>query len=166
VDRARQGAAKYGIKIRDPEVNGFDLYTCEMHPSEWPAILFNFYTNSRKAIDRADDVHEGEIFIRVGREGEKVYLEFQDNGTGIPEENKGRIFDAFFTTMPPKGVDAPEEEVLQGSGLGLKIVKDMVSSYQGDVFVSEPDPEFSTCLRVELSAASQEQITEYEERHG
>jgi len=166
VNRAQEGAAKYGIEIRVPEVNGIDLYTCEVHPSEWPAILFNFYTNSRKAIDRADDVHEGEIFIRVGREDGKVYLEFQDNGTGIPEENKDRIFDAFFTTMPPKGVDAPEEEVLQGSGLGLKIVKDMVSSYQGDVFVSEPDPEFSTCLRVELPAASQKQITEYEERHG
>jgi signal transduction histidine kinase len=93
-------------------------------------------------------------------------LEFQDNGVGIPEENEERIFDAFFTTMPPKGVDAPEEEVLQGSGLGLKIVNDIVSSYQGDVFVAEPDSEFATCLRVELPPASDEQIEEYEERYG
>jgi len=166
VKRAREGAEKYGIEIRDPEINGTDLYTCEMHPSEWPAILFNFYTNSRKAIDRADDVQRGGILIRVGRERGRIYLEFQDNGVGIPEENEDRIFDAFFTTMSPKGVDAPEEEVLQGSGLGLKIVKDMVSSYQGDVFVSEPDPKFSTCLRVELPAASEEQLKEYEANHG
>lgn len=165
VRRAREGAEKYGIEIDDPEVNGIDLYTCEMHPSEWPAILFNFYTNARKAIDRADS-QRGRIFIRVGREEGRVYLEFQDNGIGIPEENKERIFDAFFTTMPPKGVDAPEEEVLQGSGLGLKIVNDIVSSYKGDVFVSETDPEFETCLRVELPPASEGQIEEYEESYG
>ena len=120
VKRARNGAEKYGIEIHDPEIEGIDLYTCEMHPSEWPAILFNFYTNSRKAIDRAGNVQRGEILIRVGRESERVFLEFQDNGVGIPEENEDRIFDAFFTTMPPKGLDAPEEEVLQGSGLGLQ----------------------------------------------
>jgi signal transduction histidine kinase len=165
VKRAREGAEKYGIEFHDPEINGIDLYTCEMHPSEWPAILFNFYTNARKAIDRADS-QRGRIFIRVGREEGCVYLEFQDNGVGIPEENEERIFDAFFTTMPPKGVDAPEEEVLQGSGLGLKIVNGIVSSYQGDVFVAEPDSEFATCLRVELPPASDEQIEEYEERYG
>jgi len=165
VRRAQEGAEKYGIEIHDPEINGIDLYTCEMHPSEWPAILFNFYTNARKAVERAD-VQQDRIFIRVGRKEDRIYLEFQDNGIGIPEENKERIFDAFFTTMPPKGVDAPEEEVLQGSGLGLKIVNDIVSSYQGDVFVAEPDPEFSTCLRVELPPASEEQIDEYEEHYG
>lgn len=165
VRRAQEGAEKYGIEIHDPEINGIDLYTCEMHPSEWPAILFNFYTNARKAVERAD-VQQGRIFIRVGREEDRIYLEFQDNGIGIPEENEERIFDAFFTTMPPKGVDAPEEEVLQGSGLGLKIVNDMVSSYQGEVFVDEPDEEFSTCLRVELPSASKDQIEEYEERYG
>ena len=165
VKRARGGAEKYGIEMHDPEINGIDLYTCEMHPSEWPAILFNFYTNARKAIDRTD-VQQGRIFIRVGRGEERVYLEFQDNGIGIPEKNKERIFDAFFTTMPPKGVDAPEEEVLQGSGLGLKIVNDIVSSYKGDVFVADPDTGFSTCLRVELPPASEDQIDKYEKNYG
>jgi signal transduction histidine kinase len=131
-----------------------------MHPSEWPAILFNLYTNAKKAIDRAD-VQRGKILIRVGRKGDQVYLEFQDNGIGIPEENEDRIFDPFFTTMPPAGVDAPEEEALQGSGLGLKIVKDMVSSYRGDIFVTEPDPGYSTCIRIELPAATDEEIQEY-----
>jgi signal transduction histidine kinase len=156
----REGADNFGIDLREPEVNGVDPYACEMHPSEWPAILFNLYTNAKKAIDRAD-VQRGKILIRVGRKGDQVYLEFQDNGIGIPEENEDRIFDPFFTTMPPAGVDAPEEEALQGSGLGLKIVKDMVSSYRGDIFVTEPDPGYSTCIRIELPAATDEEIQEY-----
>jgi signal transduction histidine kinase len=156
----REGGDNFGIELKEPEVNGVDPYACEMHPSEWPAILFNLYTNAKKAIDRAD-VQKGKILIRVGRDGDQVYLEFHDNGVGIPEENEDRIFDPFFTTMPPAGVDAPEEEVLQGSGLGLKIVKDMVSSYRGDIFVAEPDPGYSTCIRIELPAAADKEIQEY-----
>lgn len=156
----REGADNFGIDLKKPEVNGVDPYACEMHPSEWPAILFNLYTNAKKAIDRAD-VQRGKILIRVGREGDQVYLELQDNGIGIPEENEDRIFDPFFTTMPPAGVDAPEEEVFQGSGLGLKIVKDMVSSYRGDIFVAEPGPGYSTCIRIELPVASDEEIQAY-----
>lgn len=156
----KEGADNFGIELKEPEINGVDLYTCEMHPSEWPAILFNLYTNAKKAIDEAD-VQRGKILIRVGRDDDRVYLEFQDNGIGIPEENRGRIFDPFFTTMPPAGVDAPEEEVLQGSGLGLKIVNDMVSSYQGEIFVGKPDPDYSTCIRIELPAATDEEIQEH-----
>jgi signal transduction histidine kinase len=157
---AEAGAEKYGIEMHKPEVLGYDLYTCPMHPSEWPTILFNFFTNAKKAIDEAEV--QGKVLIRVGRVGNKIFLEFQDNGIGISSQNEDQIFNAFFTTMPPAGFDVPDDEVLRGSGLGLKIVDDIISSYQGVVFVSEADPGFETCIRVELPAATEEEIKDYE----
>jgi len=38
----------------DIQYYGYDLYTIPMHPSEWTSILYNLYTNSKKAIKRAE----------------------------------------------------------------------------------------------------------------
>jgi signal transduction histidine kinase len=127
---------------------GFDLVTIPMHQSEWSSILFNLYTNAKKAIKRAKVL--GQIRIVGGNENEKVFLEFQDNGDGIPQENEGKIFEAFFTTSSPAGFDAPQEDRLTGTGLGLKIVKDIVQSYSGQIELIKPETGFNTCFRIEL----------------
>lgn len=138
---------------------GYDLITIPMHSSEWSSILFNLYTNSKKAIKRADV--EGRIKIIVGKENGKVYIEFKDNGDGIPDSNKDRIFDAFFTTSTPAGFEAPQDERLTGTGLGLKIVRDIVQSYGGTIEVVKPDIDYVTSFRLEIPAASQKQREEY-----
>ena len=130
------------------ESYGYDLLTIPMHASEWSSILFNFYTNAKKAIRRR--AVPGKMKIVVGKEGAKVYLEFADNGDGIPEKNVRRIFEAFFTTSSPVGFEAPDDEKLTGTGLGLKIVKDIVEAYGGTVEVIRPETGYSTCFRVGL----------------
>jgi signal transduction histidine kinase len=119
-----------------------------MHKSEWASILFNFYINSKKAIKRAGS--KGEIFIRCGKENEKVFLEFSDNGDGIPPENEDKIFDAFFTTTSAASQYDKADESMTGIGLGLKIVSDIVESYGGEIFVHTPYEGFKTTIRVEL----------------
>lgn len=136
------------IKFHKPVFEGFDLYTTPMHPSEWASILFNFYTNSKKAIRRKQS--QGEILIKCGEEGDKVYLEFSDNGDGIPKESEELIFNAFFTTSSAAGHSASESESLTGTGLGLKIVKDIVESYGGVIYVVTPQLNFSTTFRIEI----------------
>ena len=119
-----------------------------MHPSEWASILFNFFTNSKKAIRRAGVA--GRVFIRCGREEGKVYLEFSDNGDGIPKEKEEVIFNAFYTTSSAAGRSASEIDSLTGTGLGLKIVSDIIESYNGNVYVTTPHDGYTTTLRVEV----------------
>lgn len=151
---------KYDLRIKDPVYEAHDLYTCPMHSSEWPSILLNFFTNSLKATRGVK--RNGEIFLRAGEEGEKVFVEFHDNGKGIPEENRERVFDEFFTTTTPAGQGASDDEMLRGSGLGLKIVSDIVSAYGGDVFVDAPAEGYQTCMRVEFPKATDEELEEYD----
>ncbi len=131
-------------------IKGFDLHTCPMHPSEWSSILYNLYSNSKKAIIRANV--EGKIKISAKRFEDKfIIIDFMDNGDGIPEENKNKIFNEFFTTSPPVGYNSSEEKELVGSGLGLKIVKDIISTYNGKIYVTENETDFSTTIRIEIS---------------
>ena len=111
--------------------------------------FYNLYTNSRKAIKRARVA--GKILVEVGVENGDTFINFHDNGDGIPKENESRIFNAFFSTSTPASFDAPNEEQLIGTGLGLKIVKDIVISYRGNVSVVSPNQGYSTCLKITIS---------------
>jgi signal transduction histidine kinase len=142
------------VTVQEPEVNGGDLFTVPMHSSEWATILFNLYTNSLKAIKRADH-KEGKIWIRIGKQNGKIYLEFLDNGDGIPEENKERVFEPFFTTSTSASHFAAEEDEVLGTGLGMKIVKDIIDAYGGEIEVVDAHPGYSTNIRIELPEASE-----------
>lgn len=145
-----------GINVEE-EIRGYETYTIQMHPSEWHSILLNLYTNSKKALRRAKPVIK-KIKIIAGKDDRNVYLEFLDNGDGISKENENRIFDAFFTTSTPAGLNASSNEQLIGSGLGLKILKDIIAEYNGRIFVAKPAEGFSTCIRIEIPKATDEQI--------
>lgn len=134
--------------------NGYNLYTKPMHPSEWSSILFNFYTNSKKAIKRAKT--KGAICIECGESADNmIYLEFSDNGDGIPKEIENRIFEEFYTTTGSDTLDKLDfSSEVTGTGLGLSIVRDIVSSYKGRVFVVSAKNNYSTCIRVEIPKAS------------
>ena len=150
-------AVKSGIELCEPIFNGFNLYTRPMHPSEWSSILFNLYTNSKKAIKRTNNC--GKIQIECGIAEKFVYLEFSDNGDGIPKENEDRIFEEFFTTTSAKSLDTIElSNEITGTGLGLKIVKDIISSYRGNIMVVSPKGDFVTCIRIEIPRIKDEQI--------
>jgi len=150
-------ALKSNIKFDEPIRNGFYLYTLPMHPSEWSSILFNFYTNAKKAIKRTKKA--GEIKIESGANDKFIYLEFSDTGDGISEENEEKIFEEFFTTTSQKileEIDTSNE--ITGTGLGLKIVKDIVSSYRGNIQVVSPKKGFNTCLRIEVPKATEREL--------
>ena len=57
-------------------------------------VLFylTYIVTQKKAIKRSNKV--GKILIKAYKDEEKVYLEFQDNGDGIPAENRDKIFTA------------------------------------------------------------------------
>lgn len=160
VKSLKSDALKSGIVFSDPIFKSYGLYTKPMHPSEWSSILFNFYTNSKKAIKRV--ANEGIIGIECGEDGNFVYLEFSDTGDGISKEHEEEIFVEFYTTTSqPSLTDFDDNRQITGTGLGLKIVKDIVKSYKGNINVVSPKAEYSTCIRVEIPKANDKELDEY-----
>lgn len=117
--------------------------TCKMHRSELDSVLFNFLTNSIKALRKAK---QNDRRIRVSASIEDTYINifFEDNGCGVSEEYQDRIFDPFFTTAE---IDTEDEITGTGTGLGLKIVSDIATSYGGDVSLAKPSKGYNTCFR-------------------
>ncbi len=143
------------IKVHNHIFDGYRLFTVPMHPSEWASILFNLYTNSKKAIKRSKK--DGEIQIKCGKDDENVYLEFSDNGDGIPKENEEIIFNAFYTTTSAANHSANDSDTMVGTGLGLKIVKDIIEAYGGSIYVNIPPAEgFVTTFRIEIPVNKEE----------
>lgn len=160
INSLKSDAEKSGIIFVEPQFKNYGLYTKPMHPSEWASILFNFYTNSKKAIKRVSN--QGQILIESGEENNMVYLEFSDTGDGISKENEERVFEEFFTTTSQATLSEIDSNTeILGTGLGLKIVKDIVNSYKGNVHVVSPKGDYSTCIRVEIPKANEKELNEY-----
>ena len=129
----------------------FDLMVGPMHEAELISVLYNLYTNARKAIIKNNQ--PGSILVTAGIEDRNAYICFQDNGIGIPVENKERIFDAFFTTSTPASFSADEKTKLTGTGLGLKIVKDILLTRGGKIFLATPDAGYKTNFKILIPRA-------------
>jgi len=132
------------ISMNPPIYEGIGLTTVPMHPSEWMSILFNLYTNAKKALKEKDDKR---ILIRCWKEGGMVHLQFSDNGKGIPEEDRENIFNAFFTTSAPVGHG---NDTYSGTGLGLTIIKDIVTSYNGTIQVVDAYKDYKTTFQISI----------------
>lgn len=164
IKSVKQDAEGSKIFFEEPIYNGYFLYTKPMHPSEWSSILFNLYTNAKKAIKKTynEDVSSGKILIECGLEDNNIYLEFSDTGIGIPEENENKIFEAFFTTTSQNSLsELDQSSDVLGTGLGLKIVSDIVKSYRGVIKVVSPKSDYSTCIRIEIPKATDKELKEY-----
>ena len=88
-------------------------------------IFDNLISNSFKAVGK----NIGEKLIKCSAivENDKFIILFSDNGYGIPEDNKYRIFDVFVTTTSEQG----------GAGLGLFIIKSRLEALKGSIQVVE-----------------------------
>jgi len=135
------------IEIEVKQLN-YGAVTIPMHLSEWSSILSNLYSNSKKAIKRKRC--NGRILIQIGIEGKNTFILFNDNGDGIKDVDKDSIFDAFFTTSKPVSFDSPSSEQLIGTGLGLKIIKDIVLGNKGTISIVEPEQGYTTCFKITI----------------
>jgi len=82
-------------------------------------------------IDNAVKYNEagGKITVRIASESSVVRVSIEDTGMGIPEEDRGRIFERFYR------VDKARSRALGGTGLGLAIVKHLVQAMGGEIRV-------------------------------
>jgi len=101
------------IKVENRCSPNLEVYT---KPGVIYQIVSNLLLNSLTHAYAAGQA--GLISIAARREADSVVLEYQDDGNGIAEQDLKRVFDPFFTTKRGQG----------GSGLGLNIVYNLVSS--------------------------------------
>ncbi|OPX85646.1 MAG: Alkaline phosphatase synthesis sensor protein PhoR [Pelotomaculum sp. PtaB.Bin117] len=91
-------------------------------------------------IDNAVSYTQNGGMIRVSAQssGDKVKVEVQDNGIGIPEDSISRVFERFYR------VDKARSREQGGTGLGLSIVKHIIDVHHGNVQVKSKVGEGST----------------------
>jgi signal transduction histidine kinase len=90
------------------------------------------------ALEAAGD--DGVIRVATGADGaERVSLEVTDRGSGIPREERERIFQPFYSTKGPTGA----------AGLGLAVCRQIVAAHGGQIEVEDP-PGGGTLFRVRL----------------
>jgi len=92
-------------------------------PAKITRLVHNLARNAADAL--AQRPNGGTFTIRVSRAGEQLVLEFEDDGPGIPESVRQRLFESFVT-----------EGKRDGTGLGLAIVKKVVDDHNGTVDVT------------------------------
>jgi two-component system, NtrC family, sensor kinase len=92
----------------------------ECNLSQVNQVFMNLISNAAQAI-----AGRGDIWIRTRRDGDKVKIEVEDNGSGMPEEVRQKIFDPFFTT----------KAVGKGTGLGLSIAYGLIEKHHGQIEV-------------------------------
>lgn len=72
----------------------------------------------------------GSVWVEVSRSGENAVIIVRDNGIGIAEKDRERVFERFYR------VDKSRSKQTGGTGLGLSIVKHIVAYHNGEIAIS------------------------------
>ncbi|QHJ09494.1 ATP-binding protein [Hymenobacter busanensis] len=128
-----------GLRNHDPQFNATLTTHFDEHLAPTPVVaqdlgrvLLNLCTNALYAVRQRQQQgnepgYTPEITVTTRRAFDTVTIRVRDNGTGIPESVKAKIFQPFFTTKP----------VGEGTGLGLSLSHDIVSTGHGGTLVVE-----------------------------
>jgi signal transduction histidine kinase len=124
----------HGLRAKDKSFNAkietdFDssLEKINVVPQDIGRVVLNlinnaFYAVSEKSKQQANN-YEPTVTVSTQNTGSNVLISVKDNGSGIPDSIKEKIFQPFFTTKPTG----------QGTGLGLSLSYDIVKSHRGEL---------------------------------
>lgn len=114
--------SKLDIQVLLPETKS----EVRIDEGELQMILVNLLQNSMYWLETV--TYERKIQVNVDRTEEELSIIFSDNGPGIKEEHSSLIFEPYFSTRP------------DGVGLGLTIVGELVTEYNGDFLLVNNGP--------------------------
>lgn len=137
-NEARLRGLEYDVKL-DSKNNAMTYGSA----SELREVFVNLIVNAVDAMPRG-----GSLAISCRHEDGRLKLEFSDNGTGMPEDVRQKIFEPFFST---KGA--------HGTGLGLSVSYSIIERHEGLISVTS-EPGNGTTFTIDLPAVVAEQPTE------
>ena len=98
-------------------------------PQDFGRVLLNLINNAFFAVNEKSKTENKDfkpsVIVKTKLEKTKVIISVSDNGSGIPEDVKEKIFQPFFTTKPTG----------EGTGLGLSLSYDIVTAHGGELKV-------------------------------
>jgi two-component system OmpR family sensor kinase len=133
-------ALNNGIKIRIIDLAGEPLksLTLKADPSSIRQVLINLLANAARFTPK-----DKPVVAAFGKAGRKTIIEVRDQGPGIPENLRDKVFERFYRA------DNSRNRETGGSGLGLAIVKAIVERHGGTIVANET-PGGGATFRVEL----------------
>ncbi|MBW7840488.1 MAG: HAMP domain-containing histidine kinase, partial [Chitinophagaceae bacterium] len=134
--------AYHGMRAKDKSFNcetktEFDssLPKINVVPPDIGRVLLNLINNALFTVGDKSKQHlsgyEPTVTIRTKNSGDSIEIIVKDNGNGIPEKIKDKIFQPFFTTKPTG----------QGTGLGLSLSYDIIKTHGGEIRVNSKEGE-------------------------
>ena len=129
--------AYHGLRAKDKSFNADIEMTLQnvlakikVVPQDISRVILNIMTNAFQAVqaksqNTAKTTYSPKVRCSTLSEGDKVIITISDNGMGIPEDIREKIFQPFFTTKPTG----------QGTGLGLSMAYDIVKAHGGELSV-------------------------------
>lgn len=93
-------------------------------------VLTNLLRNAIQALEGVSGEADGRVIVSAWREGAVVVVEVRDNGPGIPERVRPKLFEAFQSAAKPGGV-----------GLGLAIAAELIRAHGGEIRLKGTGPE-------------------------
>ncbi|MBK5513183.1 MULTISPECIES: sensor histidine kinase [unclassified Pseudomonas] len=122
-------------------------------PAELPllyvhaALIEQALVNVIENAARFSPVH-GRLQVRAGADDSELFFSVSDEGPGIPEDERAKIFDMFYTA-------ARGDRGGQGTGLGLAICQGMVGAHGGRISVADGIEGRGTCITLHLPLQAQ-----------
>lgn len=102
-------------------------------PQDMGRVLLNIFNNAFYAVQQrqkqGEPGYKAEVRVSTKRDANEVIITIRDNGTGIPEEVKKKMFQPFFTTKPSG----------EGTGLGLSLSYDIITKGHGGKLAVESE---------------------------
>jgi len=112
-----------GIKVIE-QYSGLPLIMGD--PNQLKQVFLNIINNAVSSLSEGG----GKVSITTGKNDDSVFVEIEDNGSGIPDDVLPRIFEPYFTTKRNKG-----------TGLGLSISYKIIQSHKGRIDVRSREGE-------------------------
>jgi signal transduction histidine kinase len=143
--RAEKPSFKVTIaKSLDPAAGTVDLHAQEMTRVLLNLISNGFYATAKRTQAETNEAWEPTITATTRDLGDRVEIAIRDNGTGIPDEVRAKIFNPFFTTKPAG----------EGTGLGLSLSHDIVVKQHGGALEVSTEPGAFTQFTIVLPRAA------------